>query len=168
MLCGKFKEPVIFFFHLITAKTAVLLLYVSSAFFQSQDPIEWKTEPNKLRTVNKQGNLGKWSFALWRSYEQDTASCFLFFFFPSTGSSLPLTCVRGERREARDTIILPFFHQRKIDLRAERKSLERGHLTCLTTLSCSNFQWEANGLGGGPSGCTHYSRVSAARAEAGL
>lgn len=98
-------------------------------------------------------------------------SLFLFrsfvFSFPR-GRALPLTYVSRKRREARDTIILPFFHQRKIDLRAERKSLERGHLTCLTSRSCSNFQWEANGLGGGLSGCTHYSRVSTARAEAAL
>lgn len=103
----------------------------------------------------------------------DSGLFFLFLFsvfcfsFPR-GQAFPLADVSRKRREARDTIILPFFHQRKIDLRAERKSLERGHLTCLTSLSCSNFQWEANGLGGGLSGCTHYSRVSTARAEAGL
>lgn len=91
----------------------------------------------------------------------------LFFSFPR-GQASPLAYVSREGREARDTIILPFFHQRKIELRAERKSLERGHQTCLTRLLCSHFQWEANGLGGGLSGCTHYSPVSTAPAEAGL
>lgn len=121
-----------------------------------------------FRATNKRQ---KFRQTVIRSFVIRPRTVFLFppfvFSFPR-GQACPLAYVSREGREARDTIILPFFHQRKIELRAERKSLERGHQTCLTRLLCSHFQWEANGLGGGLSGCTHYSPVSTAPAEAGL
>lgn len=67
-------------------------------------------------------NLGKWSFALLCSGHGQWAPflfLFLFLFFRllffsfPRGQAFPLTYVRREGREARDTIILPFFPPKK-------------------------------------------------------
>lgn len=79
--------------------------------------------------------------------------------------SVLLTRVASARREVRDTNYFAISPQKKRRNHAEGKSLKRGHLNLPRYLPTFPIHWQENGRGGGLSGSTHYSRVSAAGAK---
>lgn len=106
------------------------------------------------RTCRRHGVGGHWS---WTGRIQSLPQ----------GQTFPPTKVTCTRWKVRDTIIVPFFSHKDKETTLKGRAL-KGHLNLPRYPLTFPIQSGANGLGGGPSGCTHYSPVSTAGAEVGL